>query len=111
MGKVSSSFQLLALSMGGIDGGIQQDSGDGAETGLTCHLLQVTSDTVFTALLATDADGNEVNMLTVNNLSGKTVTAPAVIGCPDINKGGFIKAVTMSSGQVFRHTATDTARS
>jgi hypothetical protein len=105
-----SNFQLHTLALGGSDGGKEQSSADSAVTGLACHLLQVTSDTVFTVLTGVDADGDDVNMLTTNNLTGKTVSAPATLGCPDLNKGGYIKAITMTSGQILRHTLPDTAR-
>ena len=105
-----SNFQLHVLALGGADGGIEQSSADTAVTGLTCHVLQITSDAVFTVLTGVDADGNDVNMLTTNNLTGKTISAPATIGCPDMNKGGYIKAATMTSGQMLRHTMPNTAR-
>ena len=108
--SLTSNFQALLTSLGGADGGIEQSSADGAVASLECHVLQVTSDAVFTVLTGVDADGNDVNMLTTNNLTGKTVTAPATIGCPDPNKGGYIKAITMSGGQIFRHTHPDSAR-
>lgn len=101
-------LQLTALALGGDDGGIQQSSADGAVASLSCHVLQVTSDTVFTVLTGVDKDGNDVNMLTTNNLSGITVAAPATIGAPDIHAGGYIKAITMTSGQILRHTKPNT---
>ena len=108
--SVTSNYQVLLTSLGGKDGGIQQSSADGAVASLTCHVLQVTADTVFTLLTGVDGDGAEVNMLTTNTLTGITVTAPATIGCPDPNKGGYIKAITMSSGQILRHTHPDSVR-
>lgn len=104
---MTNLVQLQALMLGGSDGGILQD---GAATDLECHLIQVTSDAVFTVLSGVDKDGNAVNMLTTNNLSGKTVSAPAVIGAPDIHAGGYISAITLTSGQILRHTKPNTQR-
>jgi hypothetical protein len=104
-----SNFQLNILALGGMDGGIKQSSGDGAKTGLTCHLLQITADTTFTTLTGVDEDGNDVNMVTANNLD-ESITAPAVICAPDLNNGGYIKAITISSGQILRHTMPGTLR-
>lgn len=106
----TSNFQLLSLGLGGADGGIQQSSADSAKTGLTCHILQVTADTVFTTLTGVDRDGSSVNMLTANNLTGITVSAPATISAPDVGQGGYISTITMSGGQILRHTMPDTKR-
>ena len=104
-------FQLQNLALGGADGGIQQSSADGAVDSLECHLIQITSDTVLTVLLAEDGAGNDVNMLTTNNLSGITITAPAVISAQNLHKGGFIKEITVDSGQILRHKLPSTQRS
>jgi hypothetical protein len=103
-----STFQLLILSMGGSDGGIKQTSADGSVTDLSCHLLQVTADTAFTALVGVNASDVEVNMVTANGLD--SVTAPAVIGAPDLHKGGYIKTVQLASGELLRHTLPNTQR-
>ena len=108
--SATSNYQMLATMLGGADGGVEQSSADSAVTGLECHVLQVTSDATFTVLTGVDGDGNDVDMLAVNNLTGKTVTAPAILGCPDPNKGGYIKAITLSAGQILRHTHPDSMR-
>lgn len=104
-------FQLQILAQGGVDGGIQQSSADGAVDSLECHMLQVTSDVVFTVLKAVDGAGNEVNMLTANNYTGNTIYSPAVISAPNLHKGGYIKEITVDSGQILRHKLPSTQRS
>lgn len=100
---MKSNYQLLVLSIGGNDGGILQDSSDGAKSDLAIRSIQVTEDVVFTKLQGQDKDGNVVNMLSVNNLTGKTVLKPSVIGAPDINNSGLITDITISSGQILKH--------
>jgi len=107
----TSNFQLLGLSLGGSDGGIQQSSADGAVTGLTCHELIVTDNAVFTKISGVDRDGTVVNLLTLKNLTGITVKTTALIAAKHISQGGYITDVTMSSGQIFRYTMPDTKRS
>lgn len=105
-----SLFQLQLLYLGGSDGGVKQDDGDGAVSSLECHVLQITSDCTFTTLTAVDKNGDDVNMVTVNNYDA-AIIAPATICAPDLGQGGYIKAITLSAGQLLRHTLPNTKRS
>ena len=86
-----NQMDYLALYAGGIDGGIILD-GTTDLTGAEAHMIEVlVDDTEFTVLLAqTQADAT-VNMLTVNNYSGKTWKAGKLLFPPF---GGHITALT-----------------
>jgi hypothetical protein len=105
----SSNFQLLVLQNGGTDGGKRQVSGDGVVTDLEVHKLVITADTTFTTLTGVNAAGSDVDMRTVNGLL--TAKNGAVIGAPDLHKGGYIKTVTISAGELHRYKLPTTERS
>lgn len=108
---ILSLYQLAIAALGGEDGGIKQTSVEGEETDLTCHVLQITDDVSFTALVGVDKDAAEVDMTdpAENNLD--SLKAPSVICAPDLNKGGYIKTVHLSAGELTRITVSNTQRS
>lgn len=85
-------------------------SGTDTKTDLQCHVLQITSDVAFTALVGVDGDGAEIDMTLAINNNLDAVTAPATIGAPDLHRGGYIKTITLASGELLYHTLPDTRR-
>lgn len=104
---MNSNYQIAVLSLGGETGGDRLTSADGLVNGIW-HSIVHTEDVVYTTLVGVDGDGLDVNMITVNGLD--SLTAKSEICAPDLNKGGYIKQIQISGGEIIRRKKTNTER-
>lgn len=104
---MKSNYQIAILSLGGESGGDRLTSADGLVEGVW-HSIIHTEDVVYTTLVGVDGDGSDVDMITVNGLD--SLTAKSEICAPDLNKGGYIKQIQISGGEIIRRKKSNTAR-
>ncbi len=74
--------QMLALFVGGRDGGINV-AASAAQTSKVIHMIECLEDTTtFTVLAGADQDGTARNLITANGYSGLTVSKGYLVFAP-----------------------------